>query len=95
MGELKGLLISVLQSYGASPSGWSKSYRCGRENNGMRFHDFSGEPIPIVGYIDLQINNATGKEHEYRWTRLLVVGEEFKGEERMLIIGRHDLKFSR
>ena len=68
------------------------SYRCGYENNAMRLHDFGGEPVPICGFIDLQVNNATAKEHEYRWTRLLIVGGEFRGEERILIIGRNDLK---
>ena len=67
------------------------SYRCGHYTDGMRFHDFSGTRVSITGYIDLQVNTASGEEHEYRWTRILVV-DEYQGEERLLIVGRNDLR---
>merc|ERR1712020_847940 len=38
------------------------SYRCGNYTDGMRFHDFSGTRVPITGYIDLQVNTASGEE---------------------------------
>ena len=67
------------------------SYRCGNYTDGLRFHDFSGTRVPITGYIDLQVNTASGAEHEYRWTRILVV-DEYQGEERLFIVGRNDLR---